>query len=179
MTNCDGKSLIGQRMEFYKIFELTTLHPFLLYVICDVGLGDTELERVFDILESYTLRRMLCCNGKGGLKNYNQFFARVIKHFQGKFSLDGFIEYLNGEVSDTTRYPKDQEIRDAVYTRFDSNPLIFPDKETIIFPHNQYMKAALSGLWVHTAGQIKKDLFAIFYIALKWKNKRITSIAKK
>ena len=82
MTDCDENTLIGKRMEFYKIFNLTTLHPFLLFVIRHVRLGEMELERVFDILESYTLRRMLCCKGKGGLKNYNKFFAKLIKIFK-------------------------------------------------------------------------------------------------
>ena len=172
MTDCDGNTLIGKRMEFYKIFDLTTLHPFLLFVICDVGLGDTELERVFDILESYTLRRMLCCKGKGGLQNYNKFFARVIKHFQGGFSLDGFIQYLDDETSDTTNYPTDHQIRDALYIRFEPNPLNFPDRETIIFPHNQYMKAALSGLWVQTAGAIKRRLLRYILYRIEMEKQR-------
>ena len=179
MTDCDGNTLIGKRMEFYKIFEMTTLHPFLLFVICDVGLGDTELERVFDVLESYTLRRMLCCKGKGGLQNYNKFFARVIKHFQGGFSLDGFIQYLDDETSDTTNYPTDHQIRDALYIRFEPNPLNFPDRETIIFPHNQYMKAALSGLWVQTAGAIKRRLLRYILYRIEMEKQRNNKYSEK
>ena len=158
ITDCEENTLIGKRMKFYKIFKLTTLHPFLLFVICDVKLGETELERVFDILESYTLRRMLCCKGTGGLKNYNKFFARLIKNLQDGFSLDKFIQLLADETSDTTHYPTDHQIRGALYTRFEPNSLNFPDKETITFPNNQFIKASLSGLWVQTAGQIKKKL---------------------
>ena len=60
MTECKDDSEIGQRMQFYKTFGLTTLHPFILFVKCEVGLSGDELKYVFDILESYTLRRMLC-----------------------------------------------------------------------------------------------------------------------
>ena len=158
MTDCDENTLIGKRMEFYKIFNLTTLHPFLLFVIRHVRLGEMELERVFDILESYTLRRMLCCKGKGGLKNYNKFFAKLIKNLQGDFSIDKFIELLADETSDTTNYPTDHQIRNALYTRLEPEQLNFPDKETITFPNNQFMKAALSGLWAQTAGTIKLRL---------------------
>lgn len=179
MTDCNVGTLIGKRMEFYKIFELTTLHPFLLFVICDVGLGEAELERVFDILESYTLRRMLCCNGKGGLKGYNKFFARVIKHLQDDFSLDKFIQYLDDETSDTTNYPTDHQIRDALYTHFEPNLLNFPDRETIIFPGNQYMKAALSGLWVKTAGQIKRRLIRYILYRIEMEKQKNNKYSEK
>ncbi len=172
LTDCDGNTLIGKRMEFYKIFDLTTLHPFLLFVICDVRLGETELERVCDILESYTLRRMLCCKGKGGLKNFNKFFARAIKHLQGDFSIDKFIQFLADETSDTTNYPTDNQIRNALYTRFEPAPLNFPDKETLTFPHNQYMKAALSGLWAQTAGQIQRRLIRYILYRIEMEKQR-------
>ena len=55
-------------MRFYQTFNLTTLHPFVLYLTCEVGLEGRQLDRVLHILESYTIRRMLCYRGKGGLK---------------------------------------------------------------------------------------------------------------
>ena len=158
MMDCNEKTLIGTRMKFYKTFSLTTMHPFLLFVICDVRLGEIELKRVLDILESYTLRRMLCCKGDGGLTGSNKFFPRLIKNLQGNFSLDKFIQLLAAETSDTHYYPTDSEIRNALYARLELTPLDFPGKETLIFPNDQLMKAALSGFWTQTAGRSKQKL---------------------
>ena len=96
----------------------------------------------------------------------------LYKHFQDGFSLDGFIQYLDDETSDTTNYPTDHQIRDALYIRFEPNPLNFPDKETIIFPHNQYIKAALSGLWVQTAGTIKRRLLRYILYRIEMEKQR-------
>ena len=158
MIDCNEESQIGKRMKFYQTFNLTTLHPFILFVICEVRLSGYQLTRVFDILESYTIRRMLCFRGKGGLKEFNKFFSRLIKRLQGKFSLDEFIKLLSEETSNTNRYPKDSEIRPTLHTRFDPNPLPFPDDTTIIFPGDRLVRAALEGLWTDTAGQIKRKL---------------------
>ena len=158
MTDCKEDSSIGKRMKFYQTFSLTTLHPFVLFVTCEVGLTGLELERVFNILESYTLRRMLCFKGKGGLKEFNKFFSRLIRHLRGNFSLDKFIDLLSEKTSNTNRYPTDDEIRPTLHTRFYQNPLPFPDDDTIVFPGNLLMKAALEGLWIETAGAIKQRL---------------------
>ena len=69
----DSDSDIGRRMQFYKEFEIDSLHPIILYIIsefsefansqddprCEFLLSDTDLELVFNILESYMMRRML------------------------------------------------------------------------------------------------------------------------
>ena len=47
MVDCKDDSIIGQRMKFYQTFNLTTLHPFILFVICEVGLSGHQLHRVF------------------------------------------------------------------------------------------------------------------------------------
>ncbi len=158
MTDCKEDSPIGRRMKFYQTFSLTTLHPFVLFVTCEIGLQGLELDRVFDILESYTIRRMLCFRGKGGLKEFNKFFSRLIKRLRGNFSLDKFTLLLDQTTSDTNRYPTDNEIRPTLHTRFYQNPLPFPDDDTIVFPGNLHMKAALEGLWIETAGAIKQRL---------------------
>ncbi|MDE0314833.1 MAG: DUF262 domain-containing HNH endonuclease family protein [Candidatus Poribacteria bacterium] len=158
MTDREESSDIGKRMIFYHIFGITTLHPFVLFLTCEVGLKSQQLERVFDILESYTIRRMLCFNGKGGLKEYNKFFCRLIRSLRGKFDLDNFIERLSMEKSETNRYPTDNEIVPTLHTRFVQNPLPFPDDDTLVFPDDMLVKAALEGLWINTAGQIKLRL---------------------
>ena len=39
MMDCKDDSAIGLRMKFYQTFDLTTLHPFILFVICEVELS--------------------------------------------------------------------------------------------------------------------------------------------
>ena len=157
MTDCNDDSEIGQRMKFYKTFKLTTLHPFILFTVCEVALSGSELNQVFDILESYTIRRMLCCRGKNGLKNYNKFFAELIRNLRGNFSLENFIARLSAQTSASRRYPTDDEVGPALHPRYDEDPMRLSD-DAVVFPGNQAVKAALDGLWVETAGSIKSSL---------------------
>ena len=158
MTDCKDESEIGRRMKFYEIFDLTTLHPFLLFIICEVRLSGRELDYVFDILESYTIRRMLCYKGKAGLKNFNIFFSDLIRKLRNDFSLENFINYMAAETSNTRRYPTDDEVEPTLHPHYDEDPSLFPDDSAIVFPGNQAIKAALHGLWSESAGQIKKRL---------------------
>ena len=158
MTNGNDDSEIGQRMKFYQTFDLTTLHPFLLFIICEVGLSGSQLNHVFDILESYTIRRMLCCKGKAGLKNFNIFFSELIGELWNNFSLENFINRMSEETSNTRRYPTDDEVQPTLHPHYDEYPSLFPDDSAIIFPGDRAVKAALHGLWAGTAGQIKKRL---------------------
>ena len=158
MIDCEDASEIGQRMEFYNTFDLTTLHPFILFAKCEVGLSGIELNYVFDILESYTLRRMLCCRGKRGLLKFNIFFSELISELRGNFSLESFIQRLSVETSNTNRYPIDDEIGLALHTKYDEHTILFPDNSTIVFPDNRTVKAALHGLWAETAGAIRGRL---------------------
>lgn len=160
MTDCKDDSEIGKRMKFYQIFNLTTLHPFILFITREVGLTGNELQRVFDILESYTIRRMLCRYGKRGLANYNIFFSELISEFQNNFSVGNLIARLAEETSNTRRYPTDDEVEPTLHTRYDEHPILSPETEdsTIVFPDNRAVQAALHGLWVETAGAIRKRL---------------------
>ncbi len=158
ISDCEENSRLENRMRFYQTFNLTTMHPFVLYLTCEVGLKRIQLDRVLHILESYTIRRMLCYRGKGGLKNFNKFFASLIKRLGDNFSVENFIEYLANETSNTNKYPTDGEIRPTLHTRFDQDLLPFPDDTTMIFPGDRFIRAALEGLWPQTAGQIKRKL---------------------
>ena len=90
MIDCEDDSAIGQRMKFYQTFELTTLHPFVLFVKCEIGLSAEKLNYLFDILESYTIRRMLCCGGKRGLLKFNIFFSELIPILKNDVALPNF-----------------------------------------------------------------------------------------
>ena len=169
MTDCADDSEIGKRMKFYQIFGLTTLHPFILFIRCEVGLSGDELNHVFDILESYTIRRMLCCGGKRGLLKFNIFFSGLIRDLRSDFSLKNFIDRLFKETSNTNKYPTDDEVKPALHPHYDEHSMLFPDDSTIVFPDNRAVKAALHGLWSGSAGQIQKRLirYILYRIELK------------
>ena len=158
MTDCADDSEIGKRMKFYQIFDLTTLHPFILFIRCEVGLSGNELKYVFDILESYTIRRMLCCGGKRGLLKFNIFFSGLIRNLRNDFSLENFRERLCAETSNTNKDPTDKAIQPALHTYYEEHSTLFPDDSTIVFPDNYSVKAALDGLWSESAGAIRKRL---------------------
>ena len=159
MTNCSEDSDIGKRMKFYQTFDLTTLHPFILFVIREAGVSRAELTGVFDILESYTLRRMLCCGGRRGLLRFNIFFSQAIDELKKNgFSLKKFIDLLACQHSDTHKYPADEEIPPALHTHYEADSMLFPDDSTIAFPNNQMFRAALQGRWGDTAGALRKRL---------------------
>ena len=71
--------LLAQRMEFYRDLNVTGLFPFILYVINELDITHNELDKIFDILESYTVRCLLASNQ--GVRNYGAIFAGVIKYF--------------------------------------------------------------------------------------------------
>ncbi len=169
MTDCEEDSEIGKRMKFYQTFDFTSLHPFMLFIICEVRLSGDKFQHVFDILESYTVRRMLCYRGKSGLKNYNIFFSQLIRDLRNDFSLENFIEQLKEQTSDTRKYPIDDEIEPALSPTYDEHSELFADDSAIIFPDNRAVKAALHGLWTTTAGGIKQRLirYILYRIELK------------
>lgn len=159
MTNCSEDSAIGKKMKFYQTFDLTTLHPFILFVIREAGVSGDELIRIFDILESYTLRRMLCCGGRRGLLKFNIFFSQAIdKLKKNGFSLKKFIDLLDSQCSDTHKYPTNEEIPPALHTHYEADSMLFPDDSTLVFPNNQTFRAALQGRWGNTAGALRKRL---------------------
>lgn len=158
MIDCKGDSTIEKRMKFYDTFEITTLHPFILFVKCEVGLSGDELNYVFDILESYTVRRMLCCRGKNGLKNYNIFFSELIRKFSDDFSIENLVKQLSKQTSGARKYPTNNEMQPALHIHYDEDPQLFPEASTIVFPDNRAVKAALERRWFESAGQIKERL---------------------
>ena len=157
MIDCDDDSEIGDRMKFYHTFKLTVLHPFIMFLICDVGISGDKLDKVLDILESYTLRRMLCFNGTRGLLRFNIFFSQLIKEYQKNgFTLESFINKLTEQNTKSLKYPTNDEIQPALHTRYDED--YFSEDAYIVFPNNVRVRASLEGLWVETAGAIKLKL---------------------
>jgi uncharacterized protein with ParB-like and HNH nuclease domain len=116
-------SYISHRMEFYREFGITSLRPFILFVINELEsfTNEEELTDFFDILESYTIR-ILLCSGKDGIKICDRVFLRLHNyfsryfHFSGmhKFSLEDLMRWLSNQESNSQNWPTDGEIRLAL-----------------------------------------------------------------
>ena len=110
-----GMKIIGRRMEFYTNLNITSLYPFILLVINELRISNEEFDPFFDILESYTMRRMLCLPQSD--KNYDQLFERLSKKFvtrEDNFSLVNLIDQL----SDTSRLLNDDPVKSALNGRW-------------------------------------------------------------
>ncbi len=105
----DPYSDIGQRMKFYNEFEIDSLHPFILYIISEFSefsisedepenecvISAADLELIFDILESYMMRRMLRWGSEDRYKvvnSINDFFCKMRE--EKHFSLMDFLNHL-------------------------------------------------------------------------------------
>ena len=103
--------LLAQRMEFYKALNITSMYPFTLYIINELKIEYKDLEKIFDILESYTIRRLLASSQ--GIQNYNVIFAASIRHF-GKTGLGStvLLDYLSVLPGD--KCPNNEAVQNAL-----------------------------------------------------------------
>ncbi len=114
ITECDISSPIGEPMRFYKLFDITSLHPFILYIENEVDLDESNSKYIYRMLESYTLRRMLCTTQ--GHKNFNKFFSEVIRKLKiSGFSVINLLNILKGQVSNTTKWPNNYEVESSLH----------------------------------------------------------------
>ena len=110
MTACSPDSEIGREMSFYKIFDIATLHPLLLFLINELGVSGPELSKVLKIMESYTMRRLVC--HRQGVRSYTKLICKLIQRLKGNsFDLGYFIKLLSAETAKSTRWPVDSEIK--------------------------------------------------------------------
>ena len=110
LTDCAPDSEIGQAMWFYKTFDITTLHPFMLFIINELEISGSDLSKVLQILESYTMRRVLCI--RSGARSYTKFFSKLIQKSKGeRFDLRNFIDMLSNEKAKATVWPTDSEVK--------------------------------------------------------------------
>lgn len=90
--------------------ENTTLIPYVLFVLKNVN-DQQEQNKIFDYLESYIMRRMVC---HANTKNYNQLFGErfISNNILKKDDLKSFID----KRSDKVNYmPSDSELKDGFH----------------------------------------------------------------
>ena len=111
LTDCAPDSEIGSAMAFFKVFDIATLYPFLLFIRNELGVSGPDFSKVLHILESFTMRRLLCFR-LTATKSYTQFFSRLIGQLKGKrFNLEEFIDILSNEKAKASIWPTDSEVR--------------------------------------------------------------------
>jgi len=112
INDCSPESRIGMPMRFYKIFDITSLHPFVLYMENEGDLPQSTTKLVFRVLEAYTIRRMLCTIQ--GHKNYNRFFSEVIKKLKNNgLTIENLIKILAEQSANTTKWPNNYDVEKA------------------------------------------------------------------
>ena len=112
LRDYDSGSDIELAMSVFKVFDIATLYPFLLFLRTDLGgVSDSDFFRILHILESFTMRRLLCFK-LNATKSYTQLFSRLIGQLSGKrFSLGEFIDILSNEKAKSSMWPSDSEVK--------------------------------------------------------------------
>lgn len=96
--------------------EHSTLVPYILYILRQVT-EPNERNKMFDYLESYTMRRVLC---KETTKNYNQLFTdRLIGN--NVSTLDHLKSVIEALEATTNRMPTDEDITEKFFVSVFTN----------------------------------------------------------
>ncbi len=126
IINGDKNSDIGRPMNFYKIFDITSLNSFVLFLKNEVNPSHSDLQYIFRILESYTLRRMLCTTNNH--RQFNQIFADIISKFKKiEFNIKEFITILSDFNTASNKWPSDHDVKhyfNGHWPEIDVNPKV-------------------------------------------------------
>ena len=111
LRDYDSDSDIGLPMSVFKVFDIATLYPFLLFLRTNLGgVSDPDFFRILHILESFTMRRLLCFK-LNATKSYTQLFSRLIGQLSGKrFSIEEFTDMLSNEKAKSSIWPTNSEV---------------------------------------------------------------------
>ena len=110
----DPESRVGSRMQFYVDHKVIRLFPFILFIINELEVPDVSLDRIFDVLESYIVRCLLCVGQKPAkyVDRINRFFCQVIKE-EIDFGLESLVKHL-AESKVPNKWPTDQHVKSAL-----------------------------------------------------------------
>lgn len=102
----DPYSEIGKHMQFYIDIGISPLDSFILFIKHKAVQADIELPKIYQILESYIIRNLLCA-GQCDYKSINEFFSVAIRD-SDKFSVSKFAKYLSNT------WPDHEPVLDAL-----------------------------------------------------------------
>ena len=99
--------------EFYDLFGITCWNSFLLFLVNERNITLEQLDWLFHILQSYTVRRMLCYGTSyKTFKGNNPHFIREIRK-ENRFDVAEFVKKLNGR-GKPNGWPTDTEVANAL-----------------------------------------------------------------
>ena len=84
---------LSNHMDFYSALNLPRLDSFLLFLKHKLGVNDIHLQIICQVLESYTIRRMLY------LEDYSEIITEINSFFllsieENKFSINDFVKFF-------------------------------------------------------------------------------------
>lgn len=140
IVNSKVNSGIGHHMEFYKHLKITSVYPFVLFVVNELKISesDSRFPLLFKILQSYVIRRMLCVPRSN--ETFNQLFSKIIRFFlrlkeicgEYHFNLENLIRLLSNPIPEIGRWPTDQEVKGALGGRWVNDIDLANDEQNFI-----------------------------------------------
>ena len=108
-------------MQFYKLFDITGWPSFILFLIGEKKMNEEDLERILHVLESYTVRRILCYGPKYKSPNTTNFLPSIIKQIStsDNYKIEEFIRLLAGSTK-PNQWPND-DLVGSVLRRYGNN----------------------------------------------------------
>lgn len=118
-------SHFGKFASFLRTIDTTTVYPIIFCIESRRSeIGDSELDGIYEDLESYLLRRLVCNLTP---KNYNHVFLGMLKHIQEQKDLTrpSVQQYLISLEGESAEWPDDDEFKkhfvfDPLYPRLRS-----------------------------------------------------------
>jgi uncharacterized protein with ParB-like and HNH nuclease domain len=136
----------------------TTLISYVLFVLKNVT-DKTEREKLFDYLESYIMRRMVC---HATNKNYNQLFSdRLISN--NVLSKEDFQTFIDSRSDKVNYMPADDELKDG----FNTSKLINKQAAGILY----LIESKIRNRAAHSTSLLGLDRYSLEHIMpKKWEN---------
>jgi hypothetical protein len=109
-----GDGSLANLAHNLAVFDVTTAYP-LVFVIAASNAADEEKDRLYALVTSYVVRRLLCGMTS---KNYNNVFLRLASHLkESGVSVASFVSYFSTAEGDTVRFPTNDEFRREICSR--------------------------------------------------------------
>lgn len=112
MSQLTDDTLEGVFYSRLADMQTTTVFPFLLGLY-DAVASSKDRSAVLAVIESFLVRRMVC---RLTTKGYNRLFLELLRHLteSGTFTAQSVSQYFNEQEVDSTRWPDDIEVQDAL-----------------------------------------------------------------
>jgi len=136
MEECDKSVAFARITKVLRIWDTTAFHPLILWINAQ-ALDDAEKTRLFNLLESYIVRREIC-----GLtpKNHNKVVTSIIKSARGTGAIvDAVLQHVAASTGDASRMPSDEEMADSFASR-SVYPAISSSRLRYILENLEYAK---------------------------------------